>query len=89
MYLGIISELMSLDAETLPGRLSQLAAFARDEYWYAHFFREDQCIIVYRDCIYNCSTDPASWQAALDPYSLVPARFRSPGYPWRATVFLS
>lgn len=59
--------LVSLDADTFPGKIARLmAAMARDDYWYAHFFREDELIVVYRDSLYYCSTDPASWQAAID-----------------------
>jgi len=33
--------------------------------WYAHFFRDTELVVVFRDAIVSMSTDPATWGPAL------------------------
>lgn len=33
--------------------------------WYAHFFREDDLIVVYQDRIFHATLDPGSWGPAV------------------------
>lgn len=34
--------------------------------WYAHYFRGDALVVVYRDAVFRVSTDPASWGPAVE-----------------------
>jgi hypothetical protein len=33
--------------------------------WYAHFFREDELVVVFADEVFRVSTDPATWDAPV------------------------
>jgi hypothetical protein len=37
-----------------------------DDQWYAHYFRADELVVVYRDAVFHVSTDPASWGPAVE-----------------------
>lgn len=37
-----------------------------DGHWYAHYFRDDELVVVYRDAIFHVLTDPASWGPAIE-----------------------
>ena len=36
----------------------------RDEPWYAHYFRDEELLVLFRDAIF-ASAGPATWQAAV------------------------
>lgn len=37
-----------------------------DDYWYAHFFRGEELVVVYRDAVFHISTEPATWESAVE-----------------------
>ncbi len=42
------------------------AALRKNETWYAHFFRGDELVVIYRDATFTISTDPATWGPVID-----------------------
>lgn len=36
-----------------------------DEYWYAHYFRGNELVVVFRDAVFRVTTDPATWEPAI------------------------
>lgn len=36
-----------------------------DDNWYAHYFRGNDLVVVYRDAVFPVTTDPASWGEAV------------------------
>lgn len=41
-------------------------ALRKDGPWYAHFFRGDQLVVIYRDAIFTMSVDAETWGPAID-----------------------
>lgn len=37
-----------------------------DECWYAHFFRDRELVVVYRDAVFRLTTDRATWAPAVE-----------------------
>jgi hypothetical protein len=35
------------------------------EHWYAHYFRGDELVVVFRDAVFRLRTDPATWEPAV------------------------
>ena len=59
--------LVRIAPERLTDELERIRqSIARDEPWYAHFFSGDDLAIVFADAIFRITTDPASWQPAVD-----------------------
>lgn len=51
------------DVDRLVGELQR--HMVTDDTWYAHFFRGDDLIVVFRDAAFQVTTDPASWTPAV------------------------
>ena len=42
------------------------ANMVSDDTWYAHYFRENELVVVFRDAVFRLSTDPSSWGPAVE-----------------------
>ena len=59
--------LVRVGADRLESAIRALqGAMARDDTWYAHFFRGEELVVVYRDRVFFMRTDPASWTPAVE-----------------------
>lgn len=58
--------LASVPADELARHVQFLQSYmVTDGHWYAHYFRGDELVVVYRDAVFHVSTDPASWGPAI------------------------
>src|SRR5438034_5943604 len=58
--------LVRIPASELDRELETLRSnLDRTEPWYAHFFREDELVVVFDDQVFWVSTDPATWGATV------------------------
>lgn len=37
-----------------------------DDAWYAHYFRDDELVVVFRDAVFRVGTDPKTWDAPVE-----------------------
>lgn len=37
-----------------------------DDAWYAHYFRDDELMVVFRDAVFRVSTDPKTWGGPVE-----------------------
>ena len=58
--------LVSVPENELDAHIRRLQAnMVTDDEWYAHYFRGDELIVVFRDAAFPVAVDPASWGPAV------------------------
>lgn len=58
--------LVSVPVNELDEHIRRLQAnMVIDDEWYAHYFRGDELIVVFRDAAFPVTVDPASWEPAV------------------------
>jgi hypothetical protein len=60
--------LTSVPADAAPVQIASLQSHMVDisnDCWYAHFFRDDELIIVYQDCTFRMTIDRLTWNDSI------------------------
>ncbi len=58
--------LVAVPANALDEHLRALQnAMRSDEPWYAHYFRDDQLIVAFKDAVISVGVDPSTWEPAV------------------------
>jgi hypothetical protein len=58
--------LVAVPEEQIDQQVSVLQAnMVTADYWYAHFFRGEELVIVYRDAVFRVSAHPDTWADAV------------------------